>query len=165
MRNDLGFTLIEILIVLAIGVVGMGVAVPNMSQYLERIQLKSSAQEIGRYIETARKISSRTECPTSVSLSTSSPFSIKVDLQVLLDNSMRGCVNWFKAIGKDGSSNILIRTGQVTDTDLNTNQTLQFDGITGSLNTGAGSTVILKKGSQSLTMSFVGVGNGVITYN
>lgn len=162
-RQQHGLSLLEILIGLAIAAVGIALALPNMSGFIDRLNIKSSAKEIGYHIETARKISSRTECPTEVQLQQNGS-NVQVSVNVKQDSSLRGCSNWFSAINQANQGSLSIRQATLNNITLSNNATIEFEGITGSVSSGSSQQVKLSYGEQSIYISFVGVGNGTIRY-
>lgn len=159
-----GFSLIEILVVMAIATVSLGVGLPGMSQFFARIQLKSSAQELSRYIDTARKVASRTECPTQLNVNAVDD-TIRLTVVVEQNPELGGCPNWFKALSRPNDATALVREGELPGVTLESGNVLHFDAITGSLSANTSGVLRLGKGGETIELNFSGVGDVVLNYN
>ncbi|WP_288107936.1 hypothetical protein [Limnobacter sp.] len=159
-----GISTLELVIVIAIGAVGIGTALPNMLQYVDRVRLKSTAKGISHAVEIARKIASRTECPTQVGLLPAGSSGIHVQVIIQPQNGdMGGCNNWRSTVGQNTSGSILAYSATLSGASITNALNLDFDGMTSSLNT-VNQNLQLKNGSQHLTLSFGGIGNGIASY-
>lgn len=163
-NGQIGISTLELIIVIAIGAIGVGTALPNMIEYLDRVRLKGTANGISHAVEIARKIASRTECPTQVGIAPkgASEISIQVTIQPQVGD-MGGCNNWRSTVGQNTNGDISMYSTNLSGATIAGGINLNFDGMTSSLNN-VNQNLQLKNGSQQLTLSFGGIGNGIASY-
>jgi prepilin-type N-terminal cleavage/methylation domain-containing protein len=164
MKHELrGFTLIEMLIVLAISVVAVASAMPGLNEFYARQELKSYMAQTMNFIQSARQMASTTECLSRVSLRPDGNGTY-IRSEVIRSSEWKGCELWFQQSGQGSTNSFLINDARVEHMALQQATTLEFDGVSGSLSPASQKTfIVLSKGLRA-TFSMEGIGNGVVTY-
>ena len=163
MVKPLGFTLLEMVVVIAITAVLALAALPNMNLYVSKQELKLASSELVNYIQSARNYSATTECKSNVTFEPSNGL-IKITVKLEKDTQWRGCNRWFEASGHDLEQAVTIRTGTVNKATLAQAVSVTFNGVSGNLSGNSVHTLQLTHDSAKGTLQLSGIGNGVFQY-
>ncbi|HEY1059330.1 MAG TPA: prepilin-type N-terminal cleavage/methylation domain-containing protein [Limnobacter sp.] len=162
-RQNRGFTVLELLIVLAISAVAIGFALPSMDGYVARQQLKQIASQITAHLQSARSMSASTECRSTVDLLNANG-TLNVQVMLTRDSQWKGCARWFEANGLPYQNQVSLRSAQIPQVTLDRNLSLSFQGVSGSLDSTTSSTFQLSSRGYTAQITLDGIGNGVLSY-
>lgn len=140
----LGYSLIEMLVALAIAMVGLAAGLPAMQSALAGQRLDSSINRLSMFVQSARQIAIASGCGTSLSVARRNN-SIHLSLSLLPANAGSGCGRWFEANRLTGSGAALLREDTLDRVIVNRDLTILFRGSSGRLDHTA---------PQSATMSW-----------
>ena len=155
-----GFTLLELAIVLGAALVALYAAAPAINGYMQRYQLRLIAAQITAQIQSAKSMAASTECRSQLNL-TQSGSDIRVDLELHLDNQWKGCRRWFESKGAAGANQFGLTSQSIRNVTLGNNVRLEFQGVSGSLNTTQSRAFRLYSGGKTMSITLDGIGNGV----
>lgn len=155
-----GFTLIELLLGLSISLIALLATAPAINGYIQRHQLRLIASQITAQIQSAKSMAASTECKSRMNL-VQDGAGIQVNIQLLLDNQWKGCRRWFESKGAGGANQFDLGTQSIRNASLGGNVTLEFQGVSGSLNTTQSRSFTLRSGGKSMSITLDGIGNGV----
>jgi prepilin-type N-terminal cleavage/methylation domain-containing protein len=161
-----GFTLVELLVVLAIVILMLAIALPNINLAIKNMHLGSAASSLAAAIQSARYQAISTGCPVNVILPTGTCTGASGGLcyqltQEALTGTPPACASTFTPIPNIGGPNPY----STSDISLNASQTIQLN-PSGTV-TAAGSSIPvnyslilgLTNGSATKTINVSGVGN------
>lgn len=158
-----GFTVLELLAVLAIVAISLALSLPALKDYFARQHLKQVTASITTYIQSARNMSASTECQSIVNFQKNDS-SIRVSVQLERDIKLKGCSLWFEASGNQAQSRVTIRSGTIANAELERNTSFVFQGVSGSLNSYGQNQLDLRTRGKAAKLNLDGIGNGVLEY-
>lgn len=158
-----GFTLIELMIVLAITCLGLALGLPGLSNLLQAQRLKYDVNRFKSIVENTRELSSRSECDSEIRLSNSqSPtFRVLANVQIVR-NGTGQCNTWFSSAGVNAYANEFEISGTQVETS---NQSYTFTGGGSVVSVGINQTVKFKRGSGSASLQIRPEGFSETTFN
>ncbi len=157
--ND-GFTIIEILIGLAIVGVMALLVIPNMNSVLNKQTLKVKVSRLDTYVDQARNLAAITECPVRMELLPENN-AVNVSVSVIHDSFMKGCSAWF-----DQTNSVSDRgfSAMLSDVTVASTVQLNFNAVSGALDTQNQRNLTLNYRDKRALITYLGIGNGVVTY-
>lgn len=163
LQHRQGFTLIELVITLAMTMAAIAMAAPSIAGYVQRQELKLGAADLTSYIQSARSLSASTECPTRVELRNQDG---RLQVETLIDKhtQFKGCPRWFDANSAGNLSALLVSSTTVQSIAVDRAVTLRFQGVSGALDSSSAIQFTVNKGDARARISLDGIGNGVISY-
>lgn len=155
-----GFTLMEVLIGLAVLGVLASMAMPSMNTALNKHALKVQVTRLDTYIDQARNLAAITECPVQLALQ-SNGGDVAVNVQVELDPFLKGCSAWYAQSSDPAQRGF---SGTLKNIALNNSINFRFDAVSGVLGSQNQTPLTLKYKNQYVEISYLGIGNGVAIY-
>jgi prepilin-type N-terminal cleavage/methylation domain-containing protein len=160
-KTNLGFTLMEILIGLAVvGVLAVSV-IPGMNSVLNKQTLKVKVSRLDTYVDQARNLAAITECPVKMNLQPANG-AVNVNVTVQHDSFMKGCSAWYAQTGSQNNRGFSATLSNVTlagAVDLN------FNAVSGVLDTQNQTRLTLNYRDKRADITYLGIGNGVVSYD
>lgn len=156
-----GFTLLEVLIGLAIvGIIAVS-AIPHMNSFLDKQVLKVHVSRLNTYVDRARNLAAVTECPVSMNLQPGSS-TVNININVLNSPFMKGCSAWHSQTNSTSSSTTI--TATLDNVSLRSEADLNFNAVSGVLNAQNQTLITLEYKDIKAAITYLGVGNGVVRY-
>jgi prepilin-type N-terminal cleavage/methylation domain-containing protein len=160
-NSNQGFTLMEILIGLAVvGVLAVSV-VPGMNSVLNKQTLKVKVSRLDTYVDQARNLAAITECPVEMNLQPAND-AVNVNVTVQHDPFMKGCSAWYAQTGNQNNRGFAATLGNVTLADA---VRLNFNAVSGVLDTQNQTRLTLNYRDKRAEIIYLGIGNGVVSYD
>lgn len=160
-KSNNGFTLLEVIIGLGIVSLLALSVIPNMSAFLDKQVLKVNVSRLNTYVDRARNLAAVTECPVLMKLQPGSG-AVNINVSVEHDSFMRGCTSWYSQ--SNGSSNRTF-SASLDNVTLTHSTDLRFNAVSGVLNTNSQALVTLKYKDKLAAITYLGIGNGVVSYD
>lgn len=159
-KSNHGFTLLEILIGLAIiGVVAVAV-IPGMNSQLNKQTLKTKVSRLDTYVDQARNLAAVTECPVQMNLNPAAGL-VNINVHVQLDPFLRGCTAWYSQTRNNSHRGF---SASLSDVTMATPVNLHFNAVSGVLSTHDQPELTLIYRNKHADISYLGIGNGVVNY-
>lgn len=159
-NSNHGFTLLEVLIGLAIVGVIAAAGIPGMISVIDKQTLKVKVSRINSLVDQARNLAATTECPVQMDFKPVGE-AVTVDVKVENNSFLKGCSAWYAQTTNANSRQFAERLDNVT---LSGQAILNFNAVTGVLNTNNQTRLTLNYKSRQASITFVGIGNGVVEY-
>jgi prepilin-type N-terminal cleavage/methylation domain-containing protein len=159
-RSAAGFTLLELLIALAVSLAALHSVAPVLDGFMQRQQLRMAASQVTAQIQSAKNMAASTECRSRVSL-TQQDSDIQITIQLLLDTQWMGCRRWLEAQGAAAVTEVDYTSHLIKNTQLASPVSFEFQGVSGSLNNSQSRSFRLESGGQAMILTLDGIGNGV----
>lgn len=160
-NTNQGFTLIEILIGLAVvGVLAISV-IPNMNSVLNKQTLKVKVSRLDTYVDQARNLAAITECPVQMELKPAND-RVNVSVTVKHDPFMKGCTAWYAQTKNQNNREFSATLSNVT---LAGAVRLDFNAVSGVLDTQHQKRLTLNYRDKRAEITYLGIGNGVVNYD
>jgi prepilin-type N-terminal cleavage/methylation domain-containing protein len=148
-RQRMGFTLIEMMIVLAISTLALTLGLPGLSNLIQTQRLKYDVNRFKSIVENTRELSSRSECDSELKLTNSHSPTLRVLAHVqIVRNGTGPCNTWFASTGINAYDNEFEISGTQVE---NSNQSYTFTGGGSVVSVGLGQTIQFKRGTRSIS--------------
>ncbi|MDH4396697.1 MAG: prepilin-type N-terminal cleavage/methylation domain-containing protein [Limnobacter sp.] len=161
-KQSEGFTLMELMVVLAITCLGLALGLPGLSNLLQTQRLKYDVSRFKSIVENTRELSSRSECDSELRLNNSQTPTVRVLVDVqIIRNGSGPCNTWFSSAGVNSYNNQFEISGTQVDTS---NQAYTFTGGGSVVSVGLNQTVKFKRGGGSASLQVRPEGFSETTY-
>lgn len=144
------FTLIELMVVLAITCISLALALPGLGNLIESQRLKYDVNRFKSIVENTRELSARTECNSEVRFTNSQNPSSKVSASIsLVRNGSGPCNIWFTSAGVSAYNNEF----EIAGTQIqSSSQSYTFSGGGSVVSLGLGQTITFKRGTATASL-------------
>lgn len=149
-RPENAFTLVELMVVLAITCISLTLALPGLGNLIESQRLKYDVNRFKSIVENTRELSARTECNSEVQFTNSQDPNLKVSAQItLIRNGSGPCNIWFTSAGVNAYNNQF----EIPGTQIqNSSQSYTFSGGGSVVSQGLGQTLTFKRGGSTASL-------------
>lgn len=145
-----GFTLLELMVVLAITVISLTFALPGMGTLIQSQRLKYDVNRFKSIVENTRELSARTECNSRVRFTNQqSPRQQVLASVSLVRNGTGPCNTWFSSAGVNAYDDEFEIAGTQIE---NSNQSYTFSGGGSVVSVGLGQTITFRRGEHSASL-------------
>ena len=149
-RRRTGFTLIEVMVVLAITCISLALGMPGLSNLIQAQRLKYDINRFKSIVENTRELSARSECNSEVRFTNVQTPSLHVRASLQITRNGTGqCNTWFSSAGVNSYANEFEISGTETETS---NQSFTFTGGGSVVSVGLGQTIKFKRGNSSASL-------------
>lgn len=158
-----GYSVIEILLVLAASILGIALGLPTMNEYVSTQRLNNAISIVSTYVQSAKSLSHSTGCGSELFLAANATGGVSVAFKLLHSNDNAACARWFEANNQQGSA-VLIQSSAIDNLMIDRDWTIRFLGISGGVENSSINTALLSSHGKSAQVNIQTFGHLTFKY-